>query len=57
MRVIVHTKVKIHKTSAKAARRRRVAEIEKMVGGLTLRQLDSLCRYARLLRSTTGIVH
>ena len=56
MRVKVHKKVKIHKTSAKAARKRRIAEVEKMVGGLTLNQLDSVCRYAKLLRSTTGCV-
>ena len=57
MYVQVHKKIKIHKTSAMAARRRRIKEVEKMVGGLTLRQLDSLCRYARLLRSTTNTVH
>lgn len=57
MVVPVKRKIKIHKTSAKAARRRIIAEIEKMVSGLTLRQLDSLCRYARLLRSTTDTVH
>lgn len=54
MRVKVHKKVKIHKTSAKAARKHRIAEVEKMVWGLTLNQLDSVCRYAKLLRSTTG---
>lgn len=56
MRVKVHKKVKIHKTSAKAARKHRIAEVEKMVRGLTLNQLDSVCRYAKLLRSTTGCV-
>jgi hypothetical protein len=57
MRVFLQRKIKVHKTSARAARKRRIAEIEKMVSGLTLNQLNSVCRYARLLRSTTNKVH
>ena len=49
----VHKKVKIHKTDMRAARRRRIAEVEKLVGGLTLDQLGNVCRYIKLLRSTT----
>ena len=50
MRVFLHRKIKVHKTSARAARKRRIAEIEKMVSGLTLNQLDDLVRYVKVRR-------
>lgn len=50
MKVQVHKKVKVHRTRRSAAEMRCVYEIERMVRGLTLRQLDDLVRYVKVLR-------
>ena len=55
MEVPVHLKVKVHKVSEKSARKRRIAEVSKMIDGLTLNQLGSVCRYIKLIRSTNRI--
>ena len=57
MIVKVHRKVKVYKMSGREFRKHRIKEIANLVGGLTLSQLDSVCRYVRLLRSTTTRVH
>ena len=50
MLVKVHRKVKVHKIRRTAAEMRCVYEIERMVRGLTLRQLNDLTRYIRVRR-------
>jgi len=52
MTVTVHRKVKIHKTSKRAAMNRCASEIADMMKGLTLEQMRSVLRYTRLLQST-----
>lgn len=59
MRVQLRRRVKVHKTTKRAATHRCAMEMAEMMSGLTLNQMRSVIRYTKLLQSsnTTGQVH